>query len=69
MDFPGLLNEPCRFPQVDEQRRVSTAIAEAQSEIALLHDLVALRKLQIRGLMQKLLTGQWRLPVRDEETA
>ena len=40
---------------------------EGEREIALLHNQVAAFKKQKRGLMQKLLTGQWRLKMAETE--
>lgn len=65
----GLLNiRPDEFmgttvplPPLEEQERISRVLDAARQEIALLNkQLVALRN-QKRGLMQKLLTGQWRV--------
>lgn len=65
----GLLNiRPDEFmgttvpmPPREEQTRIAAALDAASAEIVLLgQQLVALRA-QKRGLMQKLLTGQWRL--------
>jgi|688.fasta_scaffold402204_2 type I restriction enzyme S subunit len=54
------------FPPSEVQERVVRTLTSAMRELTLLRDqLVALRA-QKRGLMQKLLTGQWRLPVHDE---
>jgi type I restriction enzyme, S subunit len=53
-------------PPREVQERVVRALGAAHHELALLRDqLTALRE-QKRGLMQKLLTGQWRLPVQEE---
>jgi type I restriction enzyme S subunit len=53
-------------PPREVQERVVRALGAAHHELALLRDqLTALRE-QKRGLMQKLLTGQWRLPVHEE---
>lgn len=58
------------FPVVLPHPAVQTAIARylnaLREEIDLLVQSVAALKTQKRGLMQKLLTGQWRLPVREE---
>jgi type I restriction enzyme S subunit len=54
------------FPPSEVQERVVRTLTSAMRELTLLRDqLVALRA-QKRGLMQKLLTGQWRLPVQVE---
>ncbi len=49
------------LPTLDEQREISAVLDEAKREIALLQAQLAALKTQKRGLMQKLLTGQWRL--------
>lgn len=54
------------IPPREVQERVVKALGAAMRELTLLRDqLEALHK-QKRGLMQKLLTGQWRLPVQEE---
>lgn len=71
----GLLNiRPDEFmgttvpiPPLAEQEKISKVLDSARLEIAnLSKQLVALRK-QKRGLMQKLLTGQWRIKVAEAE--
>lgn len=47
------------------QERVVKALGAAMQELALLRNQLAALQAQKRGLMQKLLTGQWRLPVAD----
>ena len=54
------------LPPVDEQRSINEVLNTAKSEIVLLKAEVDALKSQKRGLMQKLLTGQWRLPVQEE---
>lgn len=54
------------FPAVDEQKAIAAFLDEAEGEITLLRKYTAALKTQKRGLMQKLLTGQWRLPVPEE---
>lgn len=49
------------LPPLDEQRQISTVLDEAKREINLLKAKAEALKTQKRGLMQKLLTGQWRL--------
>jgi type I restriction enzyme S subunit len=70
----GLLNiRPDEFmgttvplPPLAQQVRIANVLDAASAEIDLLRQqLVALRA-QKRGLMQKLLTGQWRLPIQEE---
>lgn len=65
----GLLNlysddfYSCRVPvpPIDEQRRVALALTAAKQELALLDDEIEALTRQKRGLMQKLLTGEWRV--------
>jgi type I restriction enzyme, S subunit len=59
------------FPPVDEQKAIAAVLDEAEGEITLLRNYTQALKTQKRGLMQKLLTGQWRLSspeAIDEET-
>lgn len=51
------------LPPLDEQREISAVLDEAKREVALLQTQLAALKTQKRGLMQKLLTGQWRLNI------
>ncbi len=55
------------FPPVAEQQAIATVLDEAENEIALLRNQIAAFKKQKRGLMQKLLTGQWRVPMESNE--
>jgi type I restriction enzyme S subunit len=56
-----------RLPSLTEQAKIVKFLDGAEQEIALLHQQAdALRK-QKRGLMQKLLTGEWRLPLPEQE--
>lgn len=51
------------LPSIEVQKRIVAFLDATAREIALLYlQVEALRK-QKRGLMQKLLTGQWRLPL------
>lgn len=51
------------LPPLDEQREISAVLDEAKREVSLLQAKVEALKTQKRGLMQKLLTGQWRLTI------
>ena len=51
------------FPAVDEQKAIAAFLDKAEREITLLRSYTEALKTQKRGLMQKLLTGQWRVPV------
>jgi type I restriction enzyme S subunit len=53
------------LPPLYQQTRIANVLDAASAEIDLLRQrLVALRT-QKRGLMQKLFTGQWRLPLQQ----
>jgi type I restriction enzyme S subunit len=73
----GLLNiRPDEFmgatvplPPLEEQTRIANALEAASAETDLLRQQLAGFRAQKRGLMQKLLTGQWRLHVPEDEEA
>lgn len=50
-------------PPVDEQKRIAAALSAAKAELALLDDEIEAYTRQKRGLMQKLLTAEWRVNV------
>lgn len=58
-----------RLPSLDDQRKYAAVLDTAEREIALLRKQLSAFKLQKRGLMQKLLTGQWRIKPTSAETA
>lgn len=68
LNLDWLLQTPLLLPNsIDIQKRMAAALDCLQSEFRLLQmQAKALRK-QKNGLMQKLLTGEWRVPVRDGE--
>ncbi|MDO9567047.1 MAG: restriction endonuclease subunit S [Candidatus Desulfaltia sp.] len=49
------------FPPLPEQKQIAETLSTAQQEIGLLKQLTEKYKAQKRGLMQKLLTGNWRI--------
>ena len=49
------------LPDQDQQKKIQTALNTAQEEIDLLRHLADKYKTQKRGLMQKMLTGEWRV--------
>ncbi len=65
----GLLNlysddfYSCRVPvpPIDDQRKIARALTAAKQELALIDDEIEALTRQKRGLMQKLLTGEWRV--------
>lgn len=52
-----------------EQQRIASVLDMVREEIAHLENMVVAYKAQKRGLMQKLLTGQWRVKSSSEEIA
>lgn len=48
-------------PSLEEQREISETLSSAQHEIDLLKQITDKYKTQKRGLMQKMLTGEWRI--------
>ena len=49
------------LPTLPEQQQIVSALSTAQQEIDLLKQLAEKYKTQKRGLMQKMLTGEWRI--------
>ncbi|MDF7805902.1 restriction endonuclease subunit S [Pontiellaceae bacterium B12219] len=56
-----LKNLKVALPPLDEQKAIAETLNTAQREIVLLKKLADKYKTQKRGLMQKLLTGEWRV--------
>ena len=56
-------------PPIEEQSRVVAILGDAGRELALLRKSLYLLRQQKRGLMQKLLTGQWRVKLHETETS
>lgn len=54
------------LPDTQTQTAIARYLNALREEIDLLGQTVAAMKTQKRGLMQKLLTGQWRLPAQEE---
>lgn len=50
------------LPSFEEQQEISETLSSAQHEVDLLKQLADKYKTQKRGLMQKMLTGIWRMP-------
>lgn len=57
-DFSKL---PIPLPSISEQKEINQVLDTAQQEIILLQKKLELLKTQKRGLMQKLLSGKWRV--------
>jgi type I restriction enzyme, S subunit len=57
------------LPPLAEQTRALAMLDTAAAEIETLERYLAALQKQKRGLMQKLLTGQWRVPMESKEVA
>lgn len=66
---PDFENLQIAVPSLGEQIRIADALDAEATEIALLEESVGRLKTQKRGLMQKLLTGEWRLDERFDPQA
>lgn len=65
VSFPALGSIPFPIPDLSEQKEIAETLNLAQREIELLKKLAEKQKQQKRGLMQKLLTGEWRVNVEE----
>lgn len=61
-----LLASSLNVPPRNLQDRISEILTSSQEDVDKSKRLLESLKAQKRGLMQKLLTGQWRLPVQEE---
>lgn len=61
VSFDNLGSIPIALPNLTEQKSIAHTLNNAQTEIKLLQALAEKYRSQKRGLMQKLLSGQWRL--------
>tara|TARA_R110002095_G_scaffold204143_1_gene186668 strand:- start:1538 stop:2722 length:1185 start_codon:yes stop_codon:yes gene_type:complete len=59
----------CRVPvpPIEDQRRIGEALTTAKHELCLLDEEIKALTQQKRGLMQKLLTGEWRVNLEEVE--
>lgn len=64
-DF-GAISFP--LPSINEQRKIAAVLNMARNEIDLVKKQLEAYRKQKRGLMQKLLTGQWRVKIDDKKT-
>ena len=58
---------PFPLPPLAEQRAIVEVLQTANADIARLSTEIETRTRQKRGLMQKLLTGEWRVKVDGDE--
>ncbi len=52
------------YPPIQEQEKISSILNKAQEEINILKKILKKYKTQKRGLMQKLLTGKWKVRIK-----
>jgi type I restriction enzyme S subunit len=61
ISIPDFLSIKIPYPSLEEQKLIAETLTTAQHEINLLKKLAEKYKTQKRGLMQKMLTGEWRV--------
>lgn len=61
LKFPHFSEVKMPIPSIEEQEQIAETLLSARREIDLLKQLADKYKTQKRGLMQKLLTGEWRI--------
>jgi len=61
ISIPDFMSVKIPVPPLPEQQQIAAALSTAQQEIDLLKQLADKYKIQKRGLMQKMLTGEWRV--------
>jgi type I restriction enzyme S subunit len=61
LKFPHFSEVKMPLPSIDEQEQIAETLSAARREIDLLKQLADKYKTQKRGLMQKMLTGEWRV--------
>ena len=61
ISIPDFLSIKMPLPSLEEQQQIAETLSAAQQEIDLLKQLADKHKTQKRGLMQKMLTGEWRV--------
>jgi type I restriction enzyme S subunit len=67
--FSALAGMEVDLPKRADQERIAAILDDSRHEIDLLQTQLETLRHQKRGLMQKLLTGEWRVPVHEEATA
>jgi len=66
VSFTDLRAIPFPLPSIDQQKQIAAILNTAQQEIDLLKKQAEAYRRQKRGLMQKLLTGEWRVKTGKE---
>ncbi|MDD3880224.1 MAG: restriction endonuclease subunit S [Syntrophomonas sp.] len=65
ISIPDFMTLKLPYPPMEEQKSISAILNNAHQEIDLLKQQAEAYRKQKRGLMQKLLTGQWRVVVEE----
>lgn len=65
VSFGDLSSIPVPIPSLEAQQQIARALTSAKRELSLLKSEIDLLTRQKRGLMQKLLTGEWRVNVEE----
>ena len=63
ISIPDFMTVKIPLPPISEQKRIAAILTTARQEIDLLKQQADACRRQKRGLMQRLLTGQWRVRV------
>lgn len=63
-----IIKLPVSIPKIEKQKEVVAMLDTAQQEIILLKNLANQYRTQKRGLMQKLLSGEWQLNSKEERS-
>jgi type I restriction enzyme S subunit len=67
LDMDMLVNSAIHLPQIQKQKEIAELLGAAEKEINLLKKLADQYRTQKRGLMQKLLSGEWH--IKNKEAA
>lgn len=68
INFADFASLKLPLPNFERQQAIAAVLDESEKEIDLLGKSLDALKRQKRGLMQKLLTGEWRVPLPDTES-
>jgi len=65
ISIPDFMTVKIPYPPMEEQKQIASTLNSARQEIDLLKKQADAFRKQKRGLMQKLLTGQWRVKIKE----
>lgn len=66
ISIPDFMTVKIPYPPIDQQKKIATVLNTARQEIDLMKKQAEAYRRQKRGLMQKLLTGKWRVKAAEE---